>query len=121
MLACIMESLRRAHRLTRLLLAWFALSFVAAMAATVLHPQRMELVCSASGPARLVVAGEEPVQAAAHKHAQDCSQCVLAAAPPQAQDFAVHRLPAAAPVSVHPDPIAADRPCPFAARAPPAV
>ena len=116
-----MESLRRAPRLTRLLLAWFALSLVAAMAATILHPQRMELVCSASGPARLVVAGEEPGQAAAHQHAQDCSQCVLAAAPPEAREFAVHLLPAATPASIHPEPIAADRPCPFAARAPPAV
>ena len=121
MAPCIMESLRRARRLTRLLLAWFALSLGVALAAPVLHPQRMELVCSAAGPARMIVAGEDPGQTAAHKHTQDCGQCVLAAAPPGTMSFAAHPLPTAQPVSSHPASIAANSPCPFEARAPPAA
>jgi len=117
-----MQTLRRAHRLARLLLAWFTLALGVAVAAPVLHPQRMELVCSGSGSATLIVSDEDGGTAQVHRHSQDCSLCVLAAAPPRSIEFTVHQLPPpAAPVFFEPAPVAVSSPSPFEARAPPAA
>jgi hypothetical protein len=114
-----MENLRRARRLARLWLAWFALSLGVAMAAPAVQPQRLEPVCSAAGTVKLVVAGDPEGAVGAHGHHHDCGQCLLAVPPPAAASIAVHPLPAAAPVVAHADPVRPRSASPFAARAPP--
>ena len=47
-----MPALRRAHRLASFVLIWFVLSLGVAVASPVVHPQAMELVCSAAGASR---------------------------------------------------------------------
>ena len=44
-----MSALRHAHRLASFVLMWFVLSLSVAVASPVVHPQAVELVCSASG------------------------------------------------------------------------
>jgi hypothetical protein len=114
-----METLRRARRCARLLLAWFALSLGVALAAPVLHPLEMQLVCSGSGAGKLVAVGDEPGHVAGHTHTQDCSMCVLAALPPPSLQLVAHPLPIAPPGSFQVLLAGAQNPSPFAARAPP--
>lgn len=69
-----MQALRHASFLARLVLAWFALAVGVAMAAPLVAPQGIELVCSAGGAMKVVLKGHEgakPDSAAA----LDCPLC----------------------------------------------
>jgi hypothetical protein len=78
-----MHRLRDVRFLTRLVLAWFALSLGVAMASPWVKPQALQLVCSAAGTAKLVPAdGADDVAGASHL--LDCPLCIMAAAPPPA-------------------------------------
>lgn len=75
-----MLSLRRAHNLARLVLAWFVLSLGVALAAPLVSPQSMEMVCSASGSKLVVHTDQGAVEMnAAQMH---CPMCLPAGAPP---------------------------------------
>jgi hypothetical protein len=50
-----MSTLRHLAVLHRCVLAWFLLSLGVAVAAPVVHPQAMELVCSAAGAIKVIV------------------------------------------------------------------
>jgi hypothetical protein len=78
-----MQRLRHATFLARLVLAWFALAMGAAVAAPVLQPGSIELLCTGTGAMNLLVKGAqgEPVPAG---HSLDCPLCGAAAAPPPA-------------------------------------
>jgi hypothetical protein len=75
-----MQALRDT-RLARLWLVWFALFVAVAVASPILRPITAELVCSASGTAKLVVSKDDP---ASHPgaHGLDCPLCLTTAAPP---------------------------------------
>lgn len=99
-----MHTLRHAHLLARLVLAWFVLSLGVAMASPLVQPQSMQLVCSASGAMKLVTSSADSTEAPT-LHLLDCSLCVAVAPPPVPQvvtmaasqplAFALGRLPAA--------------------------
>jgi hypothetical protein len=120
-----MQSLRAAHRLTRLVLVWFALSLGVAMASPLVNPQAIELICSGSGAMKLVVKtsdGTASVQQGSHT--LDCALCAAASAPPPPEQAA----PLLAPVSwayvswpAAPAPMAVRTAAPLPARGPPTL
>jgi len=78
-----MHALRTIAALHRLVLAWFLLSLGVAVASPVIHPQAMELVCSAAGTVKIVVQTDDGVRDLGAS-AMDCPLCVLGGAPPAA-------------------------------------
>lgn len=98
-----MQTLRHAHLLARLVLVWFVLSLGVAVAAPLVQPQSMQLVCTASGAMKLVTSSADSTEAPT-LHLLDCSLCVAVAPPPappvvavaapQPLAFALGRLPA---------------------------
>ncbi len=78
-----MHILRTSSRLARLVLAWFAFTVLVAGGSPLVHPQAMELVCSADGGIKLVIAGEDGKAAApSAKHMMDCALCLPVSPPP---------------------------------------
>lgn len=78
-----MHALRSSLSLTRLILAWFALTLGVAVASPLVHPQGFELVCTASGDIKLVALGDGAAPGMGH-HQLDCPMCLTAGAPPPA-------------------------------------
>ena len=117
-----MNPLRHAHRLARFMLAWFALSLAVAVASPLVHPQQVELLCSAGGQVKAVVhtaSGDTLELGAVHL---DCPLCIPAGAPgplpllalaEPAPSFVLALTVAAAP--------AAATTLPWQARAPPSL
>jgi len=117
-----MNPLRHAHRLARFMLAWFALSLAVAVASPLVHPQQVELLCSAGGQVKAVVhtaSGDTLELGAGHL---DCPLCIPAGAPgplpllalaEPAPSFVLDLTVAAAP--------AAATTLPWQARAPPSL
>ena len=79
-----MQRLRNASLLVRLVLAWFALSIGVAVAAPVVQPRALELLCTGTGVAKLMVQGDDG-QPAPAGHTLDCPLCVALSAPPPAE------------------------------------
>ena len=78
-----MPALLRNRFLASLVLAWFALLLAAGVAAPVVHPQALELVCHASGLPKLIVAGADgdAVDVTPGHHSLDCPLCLAAMLP----------------------------------------
>ena len=90
-----LQFLRQSKHIARWVLMWFALSVTVAVAAPVLNPQTLTLVCTAAGQVKLVSAastgntaavssdasGTSGVAADLHKHL-DCVLCLALNAPP---------------------------------------
>jgi len=115
-----MEALRRAHRLTCLLLAWFAMNVGVAVAAPVLlSHDGDDVVCSASGALMLMPSDDGAGTTSSHGH--DCHLCVMVGAPPVPLVFAAHQAPAESPLVPLPVPVARQAPVPFQQRGPPLV
>lgn len=94
----VMQTLRRAHFLARLVLAWFALAPGVAAASPLVNPKAMELVCSAAGTVKLVQLddGSNGSGSGLSTHLLDCPLCLVGhqAAPPAATHLSAQ--PAAA-------------------------
>ncbi|MFM9928244.1 DUF2946 family protein [Variovorax sp. H27-G14] len=108
--------------LIRWVLLWFALSIGVAVASPVVHPQTLELVCSATGSVKAIVHTDDGMQELGAGH-MDCPLCVLAGAPPTTPTVA---LPVLMPLAraVRPIPsahIAAATAAPMPARGPPSL
>ena len=116
-----MEILRRAHRLTRLVLVWFALSVGFAIAAPVVQPQSLEMVCSGTGGMKMMMLDDQGALPDPGGHMKDCRLCVITGAPVTPVVFIPHQPPAQAPAPVLPVPVVAQAAAPFCARAPPAI
>jgi hypothetical protein len=86
-----MQVLRNAAFLARLVLAWFALSIGVAIAAPVLQPQGVELICSARGAVKIIVKAD--VDKPAGLHTLDCPLCAPSAAPPVSSAGLTQALP----------------------------
>lgn len=79
-----MHWLRRSTVLARLVIAWLVMAVGVAAASPLVHPQTMELVCSAAGELKLVVSHDDgSVQEMGH-HTLDCALCLPAGGPPLA-------------------------------------
>jgi hypothetical protein len=83
-----MHSLRSARHLARLVLAWFALALLVAIAAPLAQAESLELVCNGAGGAKLLVHGEDGTHEA-FGHAPDCQLCASMAGPPPVLRLAV--------------------------------
>lgn len=76
-----MNTLRRAHAITRFMLVWMGLCLFAAVASPLIKPQAMSLVCSASGGVKLIDASGQGVPATSLHHTLDCPACLSFIAP----------------------------------------
>lgn len=82
-----MHMLRRSTMLVRLVLAWFVLALGVAIAAPVVQPQAMELICTTSGGAKLIVLGEDGDQnSVASHHSIECPMCLAVTLPSAPQN-----------------------------------
>lgn len=116
-----MHPLRTSLTLTRLVLAWFMLTFGVAVAAPVIAPQTLVLLCSHEGSKAIIVDADGDV-VTAHSPVLDCPLCLPVTAPPPAftlplpgPAFTLVLSAGAAPVHHLPAPIGA----PLPARGPP--
>ena len=115
-----MQSLRRARRLARLVLAWFALSLGVAIAAPLVKPADIMVICSGAGAIKLMVKGDAGDKGTAHT--LDCPLCSGLQGPPPIVSVA---LPDIAPLAHVLEPTVAARiaaliAAPLPARGPPA-
>jgi hypothetical protein len=76
-----MQTLRNAHHIARFVLVWFALSIGVAVAAPLVNPQAVQLVCSASGVSKVIV-GDQDGQGSSTLQVLDCPLCAGIGAPP---------------------------------------
>ena len=89
-----LQTLRSLRWLARSVLAWFVLSIGVAVAAPIVNPQSMELICSGSGAVKLMVNTDDGAQEMPG-HTLDCPLCAHVGAPPptsQADLPVVHPL-----------------------------
>jgi len=86
------------HRVRWVVTAWFLLSMLASVASPLVHPQRIELICSSTGMVRLMVSADDGLVELGAT-ALDCPLCVPFSAPPSA---AALKLP---PVWPHATPV----------------
>lgn len=69
--------------LARLVLVWFVLSVGVAVAAPLLYPKAMDIVCTGSGAAKLVIKSADGTTGTqALDVGMDCPMCAPAGAPP---------------------------------------
>ena len=78
--------------LGRAVLLWFVLSVGAAVAAPIVHPQSMEVVCTSIGDLKLVVKSDDGTHAVGMSH-MDCAMCLPFVAPPSTPIVAVSTPP----------------------------
>lgn len=77
----------QARRVARFMLAWLLLVLGVAVAAPLVQPQALQVVCSATGQMRALVVTDDGQAVPAHSHL-DCPLCVPVSAPPPALDIA---------------------------------
>ncbi|RYE42230.1 MAG: DUF2946 domain-containing protein [Hyphomicrobiales bacterium] len=75
-----MQFLRSSSLLARLILAWFVMTMGIAIASPIVHPEAMELVCSASGNMKLIAIGDDGIEQS--HHTLDCPMCMGITLPP---------------------------------------
>ena len=77
-----MQILRNAHLIARFVLVWFALSIGVAIAAPIVNPQGVDMVCTGAGNMKLLIQTDD----GSHElgsNTLDCPLCgMLGAAPP---------------------------------------
>lgn len=119
--AAHMPALRHVRFLSRLILAWFVASLGVAVAAPLVHPQRIEWVCSAGGEPRWVVAGAGEDAAVPAHHGLECPLCLPTVLPPPSIQAGAHAqaLPTHLPTPLYRAPPATLAGAPFPPRAPP--
>lgn len=116
-----MQTLRNCLTLTRLIMAWFVLTLGIAVAAPMIHPQAMAMVCTTAGSVKLVVVTDEDEAMQSGHLSIDCPLCwVMAAPPPRALQFVQQAVPLGAALTlIESARIAALTGAPFPPRAPP--
>jgi hypothetical protein len=81
----LLQTLRSAHRITRFMLVWFALSLGVAIASPLVNPQSTELICAGSGVMKVLVKNADGSSTEVVARMLDCPMCATLAAPPPAQ------------------------------------
>ncbi len=83
-----LQSLRSAHRITRLVLVWFVLSLGAAIASPLINPQATELICTGTGVMKVLVKNADGAiddgGTEVASRMLDCPLCASVSAPPPA-------------------------------------
>ena len=77
-----LQSLRNAHRLTRLVLVWLAWFIGVAVASPLVTPEGLQLVCTEAGSVKLVQLDADGQEAQGSQHGLHCPLCLPVAAPP---------------------------------------
>ena len=80
-----LQTLRSAHRISRFMLVWFALSIGVAIASPLINPQSTELICSGSGVMKMLVKNADGSTTEEVARMLDCPMCATVGAPPPAQ------------------------------------
>jgi hypothetical protein len=89
-----MQSLRNSRLIARLVLAWFALYLGVGLAATLVSPHEMQLVCSANGAMKIVsVEGNGDIKNSGPN--LYCPFCIETIAPPPLEVVVVTEVPPA--------------------------
>ena len=117
-----MQTLRRAHWITRLVLVWFALFIGAAVASPLVQQDQTQMVCSAMGGMKMVNPDTGDDASPTVKVGMDCPLCMPMAAPAPA----VLALPALGGLAYALHPLESARLAsligpPWQARAPPQI
>ena len=81
----LLQTLRSAHRITRFMLVWFALSLGVAIASPLVNPQSTELICTGSGVMKVLVKNADGSSTEVVTRMMDCPMCATLAAPPPVQ------------------------------------
>ena len=117
-----LQSLRNAHRLTRLVLVWLALFIGVAVASPLVNPEGVQLVCTEAGSVKLVQLDADGQEAPGEPHGLHCPWCLPVAAPPPVQSPAqVHAGLAHALTPTEQARLASLIGLPWQARAPPSL
>jgi hypothetical protein len=77
-----MQRLRHAHLITRMVLVWLVLTLGIAVAAPLVQPEAVQLVCSGSGAMKLVPQGDGDNGGALATRVLDCPLCIAIDTPP---------------------------------------
>ena len=89
-----MNALRASSTLARLVLAWFVLALGVAVAAPLVQPTSVEVVCSAGGAMKIVVIDDDGNAVQMAQGSLDCPMCLPAAPTPSTNHArANHALP----------------------------
>ncbi|WP_293660475.1 DUF2946 family protein [Rhodoferax sp. OV413] len=124
-MSCL-QTLREARTIVRWMLVWFALSIGVAVAAPVVHPQAMTLICTTAGSVKWVAAGSTNsagiAPAGTQTHGLDCVLCLPSGAlPVQPLPACAHLSPAAVMPSAHAVALPTGLLGPASARGPPSL
>jgi hypothetical protein len=117
-----MPFMRHARLFARFVLLWFVLSIGVAIASPLIKPQAMELICTSTGAAKLLVKTDEGVKEVSG-HTLDCPLCVTLSAPPPVARLAAEPSQPLGYVlqSIPTAHVAARTAAPLPARGPPAL
>lgn len=85
----ILQSLRNAHFLTRLVLVWFALFIGVAVASPLVKPEATQLVCTAMGGMKLIQVDADSAGGSSAHASLECPACLALTAPPVAAVAAI--------------------------------
>lgn len=77
-----LQALRNTHRLTRLVLVWFALFVGVAVASPLVNPEGVQLVCTTAGSVKLLQLDADGEEAHGSHDGLHCALCLPVAAPP---------------------------------------
>ena len=91
----VLQTLRNARWITRLVLVWFALFIGAAVASPMVKPAAGQMVCSAMGGMKMVEGGEDGTRPSASA-SMDCPLCAPVITPPVAHNTTVAPQPSLA-------------------------
>lgn len=118
-----MHALRTSSTLARLVLAWLMLTLGVAMAAPLVQPQAMEIVCSTGAGAKVVFVASDDEAPLVAPATLECLLCLGASAPPVAIALpGLCPVPKAGPPAVRPAVrIVATHGAPLPARGPPTL
>jgi len=81
-----MNALRNSRTAARLVLVWFAFFIGVATASPIVQPADIQMVCSAAGGMKLVIAGEDGADIKVST-GMDCPLCVATASPGPVNKF----------------------------------
>ena len=78
----LLQSLRNARHLTRLVLVWFVLFVGVAVASPLVHPEGVQMVCTSAGGVKVGQPDADSADALGGGHGLHCPLCLPVAAPP---------------------------------------
>ncbi|MCE2775740.1 MAG: DUF2946 family protein [Burkholderiaceae bacterium] len=96
-----MQALRNSNFIASLVLVWFALFVGSSMAASLIHPGTLQMVCSSDGGMKMVDTreGDDDILLA---KPMDCPLCASVSAPPSAQRSGQLLAPSTLAHALHP-------------------